>query len=227
MNLLDQVAKQFVFMVNNDPPPLKFAERELQICGLAEAARPTSDLGRVFVLIRDANSAKVNSSPVAVTMIFTWSDQKEPSANAVQTGFNCPSNRPRISRSCGEPRSCAGRRRLLLDASRTECPKRQSGAPKADLPLPATFGRPLCAQPRPSELLPAHPKADICSALVRERRELRQAGSLVALEPQLLDLIDLVRNRDHVVTRDNLLDRGLERSLRVRINPRGLSGVER
>jgi hypothetical protein len=145
MNLLDQVAKQFVFMVNNDPPPLKFAERELQICGLAEAARPTSDLGRVFVLIRDANSAKVNSSPVAVTMIFTWSDQKEPSANAVQTGFNCPSNRPRISRSCGEPRSCAGRRRLLLDASRTECPKRQSGAPKADLPLPATFGRPLCA----------------------------------------------------------------------------------
>ena len=40
-----------------------------------------------------------------------------------------------------------------------------------------------------------------------ERRELRRAGDLVAVEPQVFDLIDyLVRNRDRVVTRDNLLD---------------------
>ncbi|OAF16229.1 winged helix-turn-helix domain-containing tetratricopeptide repeat protein [Bradyrhizobium neotropicale] len=39
------------------------------------------------------------------------------------------------------------------------------------------------------------------------RRELRRAGTLVALEPQVFDLlIYLVRNRDRVVTRDNLLD---------------------
>ncbi|WP_186294390.1 winged helix-turn-helix domain-containing tetratricopeptide repeat protein [Bradyrhizobium guangdongense] len=40
-----------------------------------------------------------------------------------------------------------------------------------------------------------------------ERRELRRAGALVALEPQVFDLLTfLVRNRDRVVTRDNLLD---------------------
>jgi TolB-like protein/tetratricopeptide (TPR) repeat protein len=40
-----------------------------------------------------------------------------------------------------------------------------------------------------------------------ERRELKRAGMLVAVEPQVFDLIDyLIRNRDHVVTRDNLLD---------------------
>jgi TolB-like protein/cytochrome c-type biogenesis protein CcmH/NrfG len=40
-----------------------------------------------------------------------------------------------------------------------------------------------------------------------DRRELRRAGILVAVEPQVFDLIDyLIRNRDHVVTRDNLLD---------------------
>ncbi|MES1148380.1 MAG: winged helix-turn-helix domain-containing protein, partial [Bradyrhizobium guangdongense] len=40
-----------------------------------------------------------------------------------------------------------------------------------------------------------------------ERRELRRAGHLVALEPQVFDLLTfLVRNRDRVVTRDNLLD---------------------
>ncbi len=40
-----------------------------------------------------------------------------------------------------------------------------------------------------------------------DRRELRRAGMLVAVEPQVFDLIDyLIRNRNHVVTRDNLLD---------------------
>jgi TolB-like protein len=40
-----------------------------------------------------------------------------------------------------------------------------------------------------------------------ERRELRRAGDLIAVEPQVFDLIDyLVRNRERVVTRDDLLD---------------------
>ena len=40
-----------------------------------------------------------------------------------------------------------------------------------------------------------------------ERRELRRANNLVALEPQVFDLLThLIRNRDRVVTRDNLLD---------------------
>jgi TolB-like protein len=40
-----------------------------------------------------------------------------------------------------------------------------------------------------------------------DRRELRRAGMLVALEPQVFDLIDyLVRNRDRVVTKNDLLD---------------------
>jgi TolB-like protein/cytochrome c-type biogenesis protein CcmH/NrfG len=40
-----------------------------------------------------------------------------------------------------------------------------------------------------------------------ERRELRRAGCLVAVEPQVFDLLNhLIRNRDRVVTRDNLLD---------------------
>jgi len=40
-----------------------------------------------------------------------------------------------------------------------------------------------------------------------ERRELRRAGALVAVEPQVFDLIDyLLRNRERVVTRDDLLD---------------------
>jgi TolB-like protein/cytochrome c-type biogenesis protein CcmH/NrfG len=40
-----------------------------------------------------------------------------------------------------------------------------------------------------------------------DRRELRRAGTLVAVEPQVFDLINyLVCNRDRVVTRDNLLD---------------------
>ncbi len=40
-----------------------------------------------------------------------------------------------------------------------------------------------------------------------ERRELRRADTLVALEPQVFDLlIYLVRNRERVVTRDDLLD---------------------
>jgi DNA-binding response OmpR family regulator len=39
-----------------------------------------------------------------------------------------------------------------------------------------------------------------------ERRELRRGGTLVAVEPQVFDLIHyLVRNRDRVVTRDNLI----------------------
>ncbi|MBR0712534.1 winged helix-turn-helix domain-containing protein [Bradyrhizobium liaoningense] len=44
-------------------------------------------------------------------------------------------------------------------------------------------------------------------SLDSERRELRRAGTLIALEPQVFDLLTyLVRNRDRVVTRDNLLD---------------------
>jgi TolB-like protein len=40
-----------------------------------------------------------------------------------------------------------------------------------------------------------------------ERRELRRAGDLVAVEPQVFDLIDyLVRRRDRVVSKDELLD---------------------
>jgi TolB-like protein/cytochrome c-type biogenesis protein CcmH/NrfG len=40
-----------------------------------------------------------------------------------------------------------------------------------------------------------------------ERRELRRADALIAVEPQVFDLIDfLVRNRERVVTRDDLLD---------------------
>ena len=40
-----------------------------------------------------------------------------------------------------------------------------------------------------------------------DRRELRRAGMLVALEPQVFDLIDyLVRNRERVVTKNDLLD---------------------
>jgi TolB-like protein/cytochrome c-type biogenesis protein CcmH/NrfG len=39
------------------------------------------------------------------------------------------------------------------------------------------------------------------------RRELRRADALIAVEPQVFDLIDyLVRNRERVVTRDDLLD---------------------
>ena len=41
-----------------------------------------------------------------------------------------------------------------------------------------------------------------------DRRELRRAGDLVAVEPQVFDLIDyLVRRRERVVTKDELLDR--------------------
>ena len=40
-----------------------------------------------------------------------------------------------------------------------------------------------------------------------DRRELRRAGDLVAVEPQVFDLIDyLVSRRDRVVTKDELLD---------------------
>ena len=40
-----------------------------------------------------------------------------------------------------------------------------------------------------------------------DRRELRRAGALVAVEPQVFDLIDyLVRERERVVTKDDLLD---------------------
>ncbi|HEX6216419.1 MAG TPA: winged helix-turn-helix domain-containing protein, partial [Vicinamibacterales bacterium] len=40
-----------------------------------------------------------------------------------------------------------------------------------------------------------------------ERRELRRAGALVAVEPQVFDLINyLVSNRERVVTKDDLLD---------------------
>jgi TolB-like protein/cytochrome c-type biogenesis protein CcmH/NrfG len=40
-----------------------------------------------------------------------------------------------------------------------------------------------------------------------DRRELRRAGALVAIEPQVFDLINhLLRNRERVVTKDDLLD---------------------
>ena len=40
-----------------------------------------------------------------------------------------------------------------------------------------------------------------------ERRELRRGGELISLEPQVFDLlVYLVRNRDRVVTKDELLD---------------------
>ena len=39
------------------------------------------------------------------------------------------------------------------------------------------------------------------------RRELRRSGELIALEPQVFDLlVHLIRNRDRVVTKDDLLD---------------------
>src|SRR3954447_11234492 len=44
-------------------------------------------------------------------------------------------------------------------------------------------------------------------SLDSDRRELRRAGDLVAVEPQVFDLIDyLVRRRERVVTKDELLD---------------------
>jgi DNA-binding winged helix-turn-helix (wHTH) protein len=40
-----------------------------------------------------------------------------------------------------------------------------------------------------------------------ERRELRRSGEPIALEPQVFDLlVFLVRNRDRVVTKDDLLE---------------------
>ena len=40
-----------------------------------------------------------------------------------------------------------------------------------------------------------------------ERRELRRAGALVAIEPQVFDLlVHLIRNRTRVVSKDDLLD---------------------
>ena len=58
-----------------------------------------------------------------------------------------------------------------------------------------------------------------------ERRELRRGGELIALEPQVFDLlVYLVRNRERVVTKDDLLDtgvvrpRGLQSTLTSRIN---------
>jgi DNA-binding winged helix-turn-helix (wHTH) protein len=39
-----------------------------------------------------------------------------------------------------------------------------------------------------------------------ERRELRRRSDLVAVEPQVLDLLQyLIRNRDHVVSKDELI----------------------
>ena len=47
---------------------------------------------------------------------------------------------------------------------------------------------------------------DNCSLDV-ERRELRRAGALVAVEPQVFDLlVHLIRNRGHVVGKDDLLE---------------------
>ena len=40
-----------------------------------------------------------------------------------------------------------------------------------------------------------------------DRRELRRANTLVAIEPQVFDLIEyLVREHERVITKDNLLD---------------------
>src|SRR5690349_1910513 len=44
-------------------------------------------------------------------------------------------------------------------------------------------------------------------SLDTERRELRRGGALVALEPQVFDLlVYLVQNRDRVVSKDDLLE---------------------
>ena len=43
-------------------------------------------------------------------------------------------------------------------------------------------------------------------ALDTDRRELRRGGDLVQLEPQVFDLlVYLIRNRDRVVTKDDLI----------------------
>ncbi|MBN9273331.1 MAG: winged helix-turn-helix domain-containing protein [Mesorhizobium sp.] len=44
-------------------------------------------------------------------------------------------------------------------------------------------------------------------ALDGDRRELRRGGSLVAVEPQVFDLLQyLIRNRDHVVSKDDIVE---------------------
>ena len=44
------------------------------------------------------------------------------------------------------------------------------------------------------------------SSLDPDRRELRRGGSLIDVEPQVFDLLThLIRNRDHVVSRDDLI----------------------
>jgi DNA-binding winged helix-turn-helix (wHTH) protein len=65
---------------------------------------------------------------------------------------------------------------------------------------------------------------DNCS-LDTDRRELRRGADLVAVEPQVFDLLQfLIRHRDRVVTRDDILDgvwngRSVsESALAVRIN---------
>jgi TolB-like protein len=67
---------------------------------------------------------------------------------------------------------------------------------------------PLRAKPSPISFqdrsLPFHFEDFV---LDPDRRELRRAGALVAVEPQVFDLINyLVRNRERVVTKDDLLD---------------------
>lgn len=51
------------------------------------------------------------------------------------------------------------------------------------------------------------------------RRELRRGGDTVALEPQVFDLlVYLIRNRDRVVTKDDLIDFDMGRTDRLRID---------
>ena len=58
-------------------------------------------------------------------------------------------------------------------------------------------------------------------ALDADRRELLKADRPIAVQPQVFDLLEyLIRNRGHVVSRDDLLGRYLGRAHRLRINAR-------
>ena len=50
-------------------------------------------------------------------------------------------------------------------------------------------------------------------------RELTRGGESVAVEPQVFDLlVHLIENRDHVVTKDDLIESGVGRPHRLRIH---------
>ena len=49
-----------------------------------------------------------------------------------------------------------------------------------------------------------------------DRRELSRGADVVAVAPQVFDLLDyLIRNRERVVSKDDLIERHLERAHRV------------